>query len=51
MKICKKICALALTALGLSAYAHDLDLPRSTKIVEGFELEDSFLTVYGGRRN
>lgn len=52
MKICKKICAFALTMLGLSAYAQDFwDLPRSTKIVEGFELEDSFLTVYGGRRN
>lgn len=51
MKICKKICAFALTMLGLSAYAHDWDLPRNTKTVEGFELEDSFLSVYGGRRN
>ena len=52
MKICKKICAFTLTMLGLSAYAKDFfDLPRSTKIVEGFELEDSFLCVYGGRSN
>ena len=50
MKICKRICVFALSLLGLSAYSKDLPR-RHTKIIEGFELEDSFLTVYGGRRN
>ena len=49
MKICQKMCSLALAFLGLTTYAHAY--PRSVKIVEGFELEDSFLTVYGGRNN
>ncbi|MBQ9205944.1 MAG: hypothetical protein IJ158_04450 [Treponema sp.] len=51
MKLYHKLCALALSLLGLSAYAQEWERPKRTKIVEGFELEDSFLTVYGGRRN
>lgn len=52
MKLTHRMTAFALSLLGLTAYAHDFsDLPRSTKIVEGFELEDDFLSVYGGRMN
>ena len=49
MKICKKICMFALGFLGISSSA--LCIPRIIKIVEGFVLEESFLSVYGGRNN
>lgn len=49
MKICIKVCAAALSLLGLTAYAKAR--PDNTKNVEGFVLEDSHLSVYGGRNN
>ena len=52
MKLTHRITVFALSLMGLSLYALDLsDIPRHTETIEGFELEDSFLSVYGGRRN
>lgn len=51
MKRCvfwKRSCAFALALLGVSAYARDLP---DVKIVEGFELQDSEVCVYGGAAN
>lgn len=52
MKFVHRMTAFVLSLLGLSVYVRDSwAKPKNTKIVEGFKLEDYFLSVYGGRNN